>query len=287
MKRSLIIVWSLSIHIVPSWAEYKREPESCFPLSTIRYEAGNKGAGGLSKDEFENAISSAMQIMGPEIKKSLNKNLIIEKKWDDGTVDAFATRDDQNNPVIVMNGGLARHPQMTRDAFLLFICHELGHHMGGAPKILRGTSGLRSWSSAEGQADYFATSKCLPQFFKTGIDVKTFDTDQDSTNFKAALAKCRDNGCVRATLAALSASRIFSSLVSGMPEPKLTTSDLTKVSQTLYKHPNPQCRLDTYLAGANCELTPDIPFDNFDPKVRACIKDNETRPFCWFREKDF
>ncbi|MBP9682284.1 MAG: hypothetical protein KBD76_12835 [Bacteriovorax sp.] len=268
-------------------AQYKREPESCFPISKTTYEAGNKSVTGLSEREFNQIIDNAANVITPEIKRLLNKNLIIEKRWADATVDAFATRDDQNNPVIVVNGGLARHPQMTRDAFLLLICHEVGHHLGGAPKMLRGNSNLRSWSSAEGQADYYATSKCLPLFFKSGLDNKSTEGDLDPNDYKMALAKCRDNTCARITLAGLAASNMFSSLVDGTPEPKLTVSDSTRVEKTLYKHPNPQCRLDTYLSGASCELGPEEPFDSVDPKVGACVKDSGARPSCWFQLKDF
>lgn len=291
MNKFNFSLWLSVLLMTPSLlvaSQYKREPESCFPLSSLSYQAGVKSFNsGLTQDEFNQIIDSAQGLWAPEIKKKFNKKLIIEKNWADATVDAYATRDDDNNPVVVMNGGLARHPQMTKDAFLLLICHEIGHHMGGAPKILRGNSGLRGWSSAEGQADYFATSKCLPQFFRTGIDVKIFDSDLDPATYKVALTKCRDNACARVTLAGLAASKVFASLVSGTPEPLLTATDSTKVSKTFYNHPNPQCRLDTYLSGANCDLGSEIPFDSIDPKVGACLKDNGARPACWFQEKDF
>lgn len=259
---------------------------SCFPVSSIKYEVGNKSFNnGLSEEEFNQTIGIALSVFGPEIKKRFNKTLIIEKKWNEGTVDASATRDDLDNPVVIMNGGLARHPLMTKDAFLLLICHEIGHHLGGAPKSFRGNSGLRGWSSAEGQADYFATSKCLPLFFKSGIDIKSFDINQDSNDYKVALSKCRDNACARVTLAGLAVSRVFASMVNGTPQPQLTSRDATKVLKTIYNHPNPQCRLDTFLSGIYCELGPEVPFDSVDPKIGACLKDSGARPSCWFQEK--
>lgn len=269
-------------------AQYKREPESCFPIGKVKYEKGIKSfGGGLAEEDFNQVIDSAISVLSPEIKKILNKELIIEKRWNDSTVDAFATRDDSNNAVVVMNGGLARHPLMTKDAFLLLICHEIGHHLGGAPKVLRGNSGLRGWSSAEGQADYYATSKCLPLFYKNGIDIKTFESEQDSGDYKTALSKCSDNACARITLAGLSVSRVFASLVAGEREPDLSIKDNSKVPKTLYKHPTPQCRLDTYSSGAICEQGINIPFDSSDPKVGACLSGLSKRPDCWFQEKDF
>jgi hypothetical protein len=286
MNRTLIaMALLLNAHTV--LAEYKREAESCFPLSSKKYEAGVKAFGqGLTQDEFNQLIDSAQSILEPEVKKQLGKKLIFDKRWADATVDAFATRDDANNAVVVMNGGLARHPQMTKDAFLLLVCHEVGHHLGGAPKVLRGNSGLRGWSSAEGQADYYATSKCLPLFFRSGED-KTFDPDIDPTNYKVALSKCRDNTCARISLAGLAASRVFASLVMGTPEPKIAVIDPTKVSKTVYNHPNPQCRLDTYKSGANCDLGIEVPFDSVDAKVGACLKETGARPTCWFQEKSY
>jgi hypothetical protein len=293
VKRSKIILWvSVLLSIQSSMAsqnpQYKRGPESCFPLSNVKYEKGLKAFNeGLSEEEFNQIIGSAMAIMGPEVKRLLNKSLIIDKRWSEATVDAFATRDDANNAVVVMNGGLARHPLMTKDAFLLLICHEIGHHLGGAPKVLRGNSGLRGWSSAEGQADYYATSKCLPLFDKTGIEIKTFENDQDSGDYKAALSKCRDNACARVSLAGLTVSRLFASLVSNAPTPQLLLKDNSKAGQTLYSHPNPQCRLDTYSSGALCDKKSNEPFDIKDPKIGACVTDLGKRPACWFQEKDF
>lgn len=267
--------------------KYKKEEGSCFPLSIQKFEPGTKSLNVMTEVEFNQILDKLHGLMSFEIKRRMNKNLIVEKRWVDSTVDAFATRDDVNNPVIVMLGGLARHPEMTRDGLALIFCHELGHHLGGAPKILRGTSGLRGWSSAEGQADYFATSKCLPYFFQAEKELRSYDLDINWADLASANEKCSDNVCVRTVLAGLAVSRTFASLVQGTPEPKLTSKDSTKVTKTLYKHPNPQCRLDTFSSGANCDLGIDIPFDAQDPQVGACLKDKGARPYCWFSEEDF
>lgn len=280
------LLWiSLSFSLLA--ADYKRQEEACFPMSQIHYEAKNKSFNGISETDFNQILNKVQTVMEPEIKKVFNKNLIIERRWSDSAIDAYATRDDLNNPVIVMNGGLARHPLMTKDGFLLLVCHELGHHLGGAPKILRGNSGLRSWSSAEGQADYFATTKCLPKFFRLGGQSKNSDNDIDLNNLAPALSNCRDDVCTRIVLSGLAVSQVFASLVKGTPEPSLVVKDYTTVEKTIYNHPNPQCRLDTYISGANCDSEIEIPFDINDPKVGACIKDQGSRPMCWFREKDF
>jgi hypothetical protein len=287
---AILIFFSFGLHakasvLLPS--KYKKEEGTCFPLSSQKFEIGTKSLNVMTELEFNQILDKLHGLMNFEVKRRMNKNLVVEKRWADSTVDAFATRDDVNNPVIVMQGGLARHPQMTRDGLALIFCHELGHHLGGAPKILRGNSGLRGWSSAEGQADYFATSKCLPHYFQAEKDLRSYDLDINPADLASANEKCSDNICVRTVLAGLAVSRTFASLVQGTPEPKLTIKDSTKVTKTLYKHPNPQCRLDTFSSGANCELGIDIPFDAQDPQVGACMKDKGARPFCWFSEEDF
>lgn len=290
MKKRMnsLLVMMAVLGMKNAWAtNFLKKEVSCFPLSDVTYVAGNKSISGLSETEVDLLLASVQTIMGPEVERRLNKKLIIQKLWGEANVDAYATRDDDNNAVIVISGGLARHPLMTKDAFLLLMCHEIGHHLGGAPRILRGQTGLRGWSSAEGQADYYAASKCLPLFYKSAHETKSSDIDESSTDYSMALSKCQDNICARVTMAGLVASRVFASLTSGMSVPKLTLTDATKVATTIYRHPNPQCRLDTYLAGANCDLGPDIPFDVNNPKIGACSMEKNLRPACWFQEKDF
>ena len=284
---SIILVSQTALTAEKKISKYKREPEVCFPLSDEKYPVGLKSMSGISQYDFNKISENVQKQMSSEVKKILGKELIIEKLWEDSTVDAYATRDDVNNAVIVVHGGLARHPQMTKDAFLLILCHEVGHHLGGAPKIPRGNSGLRSWSSAEGQADYFATTKCLPHFLKTDNEYKDLESEIDPTLFKTALSKCRDNNCARIALVGLQASYVFASMVAGTPEPKLNLNDSTKVSKTLFNHPSPQCRLDTFLAGANCDSSQDVPFDSADPKIGACMKESGERPACWFSKQNF
>jgi hypothetical protein len=63
-----------------------------------------------------------------------------------------------------------RHPKLTRDAFILLLCHELGHHFGGVPRKQLGpdspaTAGKDRWASAEGQSDFYATAVCAKRIF--------------------------------------------------------------------------------------------------------------------------
>ncbi len=150
--------------------------DTCFPKTKLRIGKNLKsGSGGLNEFEFNQLIDRVKKTMEPVVVKQTKKKIFFEKKWLDDEVNAHATRDDDDNLIIMMTGGLARHPMMTKDAFLLIVCHEIGHFLGGAPKQLRGNTSLRSWSSVEGQADYFATTKCLPLVFQDKTETKVLD----------------------------------------------------------------------------------------------------------------
>jgi hypothetical protein len=261
---------------------------TCFPKNDFKFFKENKSIEGISEQEFSVLLSRAERAMSPLVKDLTGKKLIVNNKWSDPTVDANATRDENLNPVININGGLARHPQMTRDGLLLLICHEVGHHLGGAPKSFRGNTTVRGWSSAEGEADYFAVTKCLPRVFQDGLETKNLDFEIDTLNMKNAFNKCKDDQCARIILAGKAVSDVFASIKKGTNATNILINDTTVVDKTFYMHPNPQCRLDTYIAGARCDVSIEIPFDNNDPKIGACVANTiGARPTCWYRESDF
>jgi hypothetical protein len=272
------------------------QAETCFPENKFNFpvDAKNKisnkykgflsdNAGGLSEEDFHSAISLIETTYGPVVEKATGKKLIFQREWDNPRVNASATRDDQGNPVVVINGGLARHPMMTFDSLLLLVCHEIGHHLGGAPRQFRGTSKLRSWSSAEGQADYFSTAKCLPKVLMNSTDDenKKAVMKMNYIDYQLAKVRCESDLCIRMATAGLVTSRFIASLKNGAM-PSLEVKDESKVSEINMGHPAPQCRLDTYVAGANCLVLMDVLPDSEDPKVGACVNKSD-RPSCWFK----
>ena len=135
--------------------------------------------------------------------------------------------------------------------------------MGGAPKKFRGNSTLLSWASVEGQADYFATSQCLPAIYANNYETKALAGGPDD-KYEVASKRCAQESCVRSSLAGLAIARVFASMREGLEWPDLSKEDTSRTSTTLQDHPKPQCRLDTYIAGAN----------------------SEERPMCWFAPGD-
>ena len=65
---------------------------------------------------------------------------------------------------VIPTGGIFRHKMIDEDAFTLITCHEIGHHIGGLPLKRSPLRGQFHWATTEGQADYFAASKCFRQY---------------------------------------------------------------------------------------------------------------------------
>lgn len=138
-------------------------------------------------------------------------DLVVVPNWDDPRVNAVATRTG-NLWEIHVYGGLLQHPELTDDEVLLVLCHELGHHLGGAPLASR-----TGWAASEGQADYWSGQNC------------------------GHLLRSPHQTALRLTQMYASSAM--------QPTPDLATTDTTKVERTYFGYPSPQCRLDTLVAG--------------------------------------
>lgn len=243
---------------------------------------------GISEEDFNLIISNFEKLYSPIVEKKGGR-LTIFRNWKSKTVNAYAQRDKQNWKV-VMFGGLARHPAITKDGFSLVVCHELGHHLGGTPIWHR--LGARVWLTNEGQADYFATLKCLR---------KAWERDENEAIVKNlevpshVMKMCREQHkisqdyfiCLRSSMAGLSVANLFKTLHSGKIDPDFSTPDPTVASHTFDSHPAHQCRLDTYFQGALCEVDHNIEVSNSSELDGTCHEKNGNligiRPKCWFK----
>jgi hypothetical protein len=247
-------------------------------------------ATGIDEKMFNKVIDEVEAYYKP-IFKTKGATFKVERKWKDGTVNAYATQNG-STWMVTMFGGLARHVETTPDAFAAVVCHEIGHHIGGQPRYDDGTS----WASAEGQSDYFATAKCLRRVFEKGGNWLTEvdraelrrlaidpTVDKACTEAFGSSTKAGES-CVRSSAAGLALARLLASL-GGSSMPKYDTPDKNKVKRTDEAHPEAQCRLDTYFAGAVCGADMFIDFDEKDAKVGACNAPTVGyRPACWYAE---
>jgi hypothetical protein len=171
----------------------------------------------------------------------------------------------------------------------MILCHELGHHLGGAPMY---PPIISTWASTEGQSDYFASSKCFKKVF---IKDNNADIIKNFNIPKIVQTKC-DNSyanendialCIRSALSSKRVVELLKSLRTPEDEISFNTPDLSVTSENYIAHPLPQCKLDTYFKGSLCNFDFDLSFDALDPRVGACnIVDGHnvgSRPLCWFK----
>jgi hypothetical protein len=235
----------------------------------------------ITEEEFDAANEKAQEYYAPVFEAAGREYQLIAD-WEDGTVNAYANRSG-NVSEVHMFGGLARHPKMTKDGYMLVICHETGHHIGGAPR-----KGI-SWASNEGQSDYYATISCARHMWAdednesvvASMDVPGIVTERCEAAFtdSSEIAICQ-----RAAMAGKDLGDTLGDL-GRTGDTDFNTPDTNVATRTDDNHPKAQCRTDTYFAGAVCakdvgDVMPD------DAKVGACnATDGETlgsRPLCWY-----
>lgn len=255
-----------------------------FNSTAPRFEEGN-----ISRKEFNRMIDAVKKVYVPIFKK-LRQNFRIEEAWDDNQANAFAGVRGSNR-YILLYGGYARHPLMTKDGFLSVICHEIGHHLGGYPKKIGSY-----WSSSEGQADYFSTLKCMKEVLRTYDDNQEVATalelpEEVKKQCRFQYPQHRDYFiCLRSAKAAEDHGKVIADLTDNKDlEISLLTPAREVTPATNLRHPSPQCRVDTKYQGALCNVPTDIPLDSFDETKGACHFNNfnilGNRPACWFLHK--
>ena len=270
--------------------------EGFLPTNNMKIPVGAKirsnfmsptASGGITEIQFNAVMDRIERLYAPVVKQN-GGTLKINRKWTDSTVNASA---EQMGSTWVLNmyGGLARHTAINIEGMALVACHEMGHHIGGAPKI-NGWFG-QDWATNEGGADYFATLKCLRNYFA--------EDDNETILASAAidpLAKSQCSSefsnhtdqllCLRNSMAATSVSMLFMDLHKDAAPPSFATPDKAVVTVMDDDHPATQCRMDTYFNGAICHVDKSVGNSKTDYKEGACVQGVDTngwRPLCWFK----
>lgn len=168
----------------------------------------------LAQRDIENAITEFEVSMKHEVPSPLA--LIIQLEELNPRVNADIIKNDHNEVVISVMGGMLHHPKMNHEALKLLLCHEMGHLLGGPPYKSRG-----GWSSTEGQADFYSGLSCARYL---GFDERSF------------------------VESAITLTTIYAE-VTREPLPRLNSCEERPASRTNYGYPSVQCRLDTLMAG--------------------------------------
>lgn len=242
---------------------------------------------GLSETQYNAVIDKVENVYSPIIRK-MGRTLSIQRLWESPIVNAGTLRNGKEI-IVKLYGGYARHSMVTEDGYALVICHELGHHLGGLPRKFF-DSGV-GWPSTEGQADYFATLKCLRKVFRNddnisvvnSLNVPDYVREKCSIPFKQEWEKAL---CMRTTMAGIAIGNI-SAAMRNNDLPDVERPDLSIVEKTYEAHPAPQCRLDTYFQGSICEVSSYRSVSEADEVVGTCHPkaghSEGNRPLCWYR----
>jgi hypothetical protein len=261
------------------------------PENNYYIPAGIKAMGGISEQQFNHVADKITQTFSSFIKQT-GRALFIQKSWQDGTVNSVAHQNTAGTDTIVMYGGLARYSLMTEDAMALVVCHELGHHMGGAPKKSDPTTKSMTWASNEGQADYWGAMKCLRKYFENDDNTTAIKNLNVPTVVSTKCQQIYPNAdesalCIRTSMAGFVLGEILNALGKGANSVSFTTPDQSKVLVTFDDHPQAQCRLDTYFQGSLCDHGFNQIVSNTDANTGVCSQSNGdkvgSRPLCWFK----
>jgi len=287
--KSILLAFCLALTAATLLPEH--QPHDCFPENDLYISIDSEPRSlDMTEEVFDHIIDVVEDIYRPIIAEEGGLFQII-RKWEDGTVNAYAQRQGRIYKV-TMFGGLARHYTITPDAFAYVVCHETGHHIGGFPK-LKSWWGGTSWASNEGQSDYWGGTKCLKKVFEV---LEEYGLNEEDVDYKFALAECNKKYtnkieariCLRTAMAGKSLAELFRSAGEGK-ELHFFTPDKTIVRKTFDSHPVPQCRMDTYLSAALCEKLYDDEISDTDEVPGFCTRKEdygiEARPLCWFKPK--
>ncbi len=281
MKKSVIVAAVLAAVGSSVFAYQRFAPvtlcEGFLPPNNLSIPVGDVRARGIDEAMF-NSVLDRVQAAYTPIIAAKGGRLSVNRKWTDPTVNASAQQMG-NVWHINMYGGLARHAAVTEEGFALVACHEIGHHIGGYPKS--------SWATNEGGSDYFATLKCMRLLYGENAPLGDVDPVAEagcSGQFEGEGAR---NGCRNGVRGGQSVAFLFQALRNSPTPPKFDTPNTTVVDQMYNRHPETQCRLDTYYQGALCGASQGTDVSNSDPNAGACTARNGQRvglrPRCWYK----
>lgn len=249
-------------------------------------------AGTVSEGDFQEILKTIEGIYSEEV-AALGGTLRIKGEWVYPEFGASAQRLNENWLVTVY-GGVARYSGMNVDALAFVVCHELGHFLGGAPK--KSQILWKDWASAEGQADYFAGSKCFPRFV-TAYQAQPMGRTSVSQTVRRQCENLQNNAapepgrgtldCVRTAAAAYTTYESVRRIMNEKEAISFDKKDLKIVTELNEKYGSAQCRLDTALAGIWCPKSQNEKFDDENPRQGSCHEgffSEFARPRCWYVE---
>lgn len=258
------------------------EKHHCFP-SAKPFMSGFVGQELVTEDQSREVIQRLSTLYAQDV-AALGGRLDIAE-LDTMRFDAFANQMPNGDFQVRLTKAVRFQQEMSLDGYTLIACHEIGHHVGGAPLFTNGQM------SVEGEADYFGNLKCMRRYLESLPASELFAGPKPSLDLVARCAKKFSNStevqvCARSLQASIDLGRVLDVMSGVAIQPnRLDTPDTSVVSETFEDHPATQCRVDTYRAGALCEVSLREPISRTDPNAGVCnqrIDPAQQRPRCFY-----
>ncbi len=184
---------------------------------------------------------------------------------------------------------------LDKNSLTLIMCHEVGHTLGGMPYL--DPLFVNGFLSSEGQADYFASMKCLPKILRSEYAHIPLLPLPQERYFEECSKTHTDEFSIAICTQVIEASYKLATYFQYTRDREIQisidkrTEEISSVTRyfkdNLNYYPSSQCRFETYLAGALCVDDPNNYFsDAYTFRGSECQSMNmiSKRPNCWFKE---
>lgn len=218
--------------------------------------------GALSSKQAKHFLNSALDQYSGEIEAQSGYPVVKYYYFSNDIFQAQAGLvKDTGQVEFTFYGGLLWRLDSIEELAVIF-CHELGHVMGGAPEI-------SAFNSVEGQADYFATSICMKEIYQSGL-LKVKEFKSLSSEWDLCDRYHTEEQDIRICVNSLFYSIKVLSKIYSDDSLNLNIKDENIVPRTLFTYPSKNCRVQSIVQGALCDLKGN------------CDSGRQRRPSCWF-----
>ena len=206
---------------------------------------GSANVSALTESDYTAVISKFLMRYFNKVYTTTGKPLVIPFEWNSPFFAAFA-ESKEGYMKISLWGGMARAPGASKSVLAAVLCHELGHILGGEP---RQTIPGSEWGSIEGQSDFYAAAVCLPDFFRAHPELAPVVSSEVEQVCKGN----KDCGVVLQT--GLETVRFLQAYSYREYTPVSIFSTEKPIDKLILNtYPSDQCRLDSFIQGARCQL---------------------------------